>query len=52
MERKIQEFYIVDLAYDNYCTGCNKIYPKELTQYRFFNGTQWVKFLNLLKTVK
>ncbi len=51
MERKIPEFYIVNLAYDNYCTGCNKIYPKELTQYRFLNGTQWVKLLNLLKMV-
>ncbi len=30
MEKQIPEFYIVNLAQDNYCPGCNKIYPKEL----------------------
>jgi len=30
MERQIPEFYVVNLALDNYCTGCKKIYPKEL----------------------
>ncbi len=31
MEKQIPEFYIINLALDNYCTGCKKIYPKELT---------------------
>lgn len=31
MEKQIPEFYVVNLAEDNYCTGCKKIYPKELT---------------------
>ncbi len=30
MERIIPEFYIVNLALDNYCTGCKKIYPSKL----------------------